>query len=73
MITLLTLYGYSSETQFKNQFNKNMSGGTKQYAPPSSASIPQKRQIAYKTRGAKTRAGSWYGSNSINMSYPLVL
>ena len=71
MITLLQLYGYHTPTQFKTQFNKKMSCGVKQYMPPPTVNISNKRRIAYKTVGAKTMAPGWYGSSSENMNYPI--
>ena len=71
MVTLLQLYGYPTEKDFKAQFNKKMSGGVKQFAPPPTTNISSKRRIAYKTRGAKTRAPSSTGSSSENMKYPV--
>ena len=71
MATLHQLYGYKTEKEFRKQFNKNMSGGVKQFGPPPTTSITRSRRVAYKTRGAAARAASGFGAGSPSMKYPV--
>ena len=69
--TLLQLYGYKTQKEFRNNFNKKMSGGVKQYAPPPTSSISRARRVAYITGDAKKMSPGWYGRGSHNMKYPV--
>ena len=69
--TLLQLYGYKTQKEFRNSFNKNMSGGVKQYVPPPTTNISRATRVAYVTGDAKIMSPSWYGRGSQNMKYPV--
>lgn len=61
---LLRLYGYPHQYGFQTQFNKKMSGGLKQFAPPSTTNISRSRAVAYSTGGANLRAPGFFGSSA---------
>jgi len=61
---LLQLYGYPHQYNFRTQFNKKMSGGLKQFAPPSTTNISRSRAVAYSTGGANLRAPGFFGSSA---------
>ena len=69
--TLLQLYGYKTNKEFRNNFNKNMSGGVKQYAPPPTTSVSRAKRVAYITGDAKTMSPGLYGRGPQNMKYPV--
>ena len=61
---LLQLYGYPHQYSFQTQFNKKMSGGLKQFAPPSTTNISRSRAVAYSTGGAGLQVPGFFGSSA---------
>ena len=62
---LLQLYGYNTEKQFKNTFNKKMAGGNVQNSPPWSSSNRGSQSV--KRRGITTNAANTFGGKN----YPI--